>query len=80
MLHIICYIFSLFPQDFGDSIPGHGGITDRMDCQVRFYEVWIHKKSVSTMAFQIFFNFPVSSKLFNSSDKLVYHAWLVIMH
>lgn len=21
-------------QDFGDSIPGHGGITDRMDCQV----------------------------------------------
>ena len=23
-------------QDFGDSIPGHGGITDRMDCQVSF--------------------------------------------
>ena len=22
-------------QDFGDSIPGHGGITDRMDCQVQ---------------------------------------------
>jgi phosphatidate cytidylyltransferase len=21
-------------QDFGDSIPGHGGITDRMDCQM----------------------------------------------
>lgn len=26
-------------QDFGDSIPGHGGITDRMDCQVSFAEV-----------------------------------------
>lgn len=23
-------------KDFGDSIPGHGGITDRMDCQVNF--------------------------------------------
>lgn len=21
-------------QDFGDSIPGHGGFTDRMDCQI----------------------------------------------
>lgn len=21
-------------QDFGDSIPGHGGMTDEMDCQV----------------------------------------------
>lgn len=20
-------------KDFGDSIPGHGGMTDRMDCQ-----------------------------------------------
>ena len=27
------YLLS-FLQDFGDSIPGHGGITDRMDCQV----------------------------------------------
>lgn len=26
--------FSFLFQDFGDSIPGHGGITDRMDCQV----------------------------------------------
>eukprot|EP00955_Chlamydomonas_euryale_P018869 201247-Chlamydomonas_euryale.AAC.5 len=22
-------------KDFGDTIPGHGGITDRFDCQVR---------------------------------------------
>lgn len=21
-------------QDFGDSIPGHGGLTDRFDCQL----------------------------------------------
>lgn len=25
---------SILLQDFGDSIPGHGGMTDRMDCQV----------------------------------------------
>ena len=28
-------------QDFGDSIPGHGGFTDRMDCQVN-YECSLH--------------------------------------
>lgn len=31
-------------QDFGDSIPGHGGITDRMDCQVTLMKlVTLHK-------------------------------------
>ena len=30
------YLISNLLQDFGDSIPGHGGITDRMDCQVNF--------------------------------------------
>jgi len=24
----------VWAQDFGDSIPGHGGFTDRMDCQI----------------------------------------------
>ncbi|XP_042948894.1 superoxide dismutase [Mn], mitochondrial-like isoform X4 [Carya illinoinensis] len=33
-----CYL-----QDFGNSIPGHGGITDRMDCQISFDEVWIQQ-------------------------------------
>jgi CDP-diglyceride synthetase len=23
-------------KDFGDTIPGHGGFTDRMDCQVSY--------------------------------------------
>jgi len=37
-VHCICYNSPLLLQDFGDSIPGHGGITDRMDCQVSFDE------------------------------------------
>lgn len=30
------FAFWCYMQDFGDSIPGHGGMTDRMDCQVGF--------------------------------------------
>jgi len=35
-----CHVFPIL-QDFGDSIPGHGGITDRMDCQVDYFDVSI---------------------------------------
>jgi phosphatidate cytidylyltransferase len=37
-------------KDFGDSIPGHGGMTDRMDCQIlmgMFTCVWIHTRLTS---------------------------------
>ena len=32
-------------KDFGDSIPGHGGMTDRMDCQC----VYLFKLTRSTL-------------------------------
>lgn len=35
------YVFEW--QDFGDSLPGHGGMTDRMDCQVCYHNRHYHK-------------------------------------
>jgi phosphatidate cytidylyltransferase len=49
-------------KDFGDSIPGHGGMTDRMDCQIMmgmFTCVWIqsmlskHDSSIQSILTQI---------------------------
>jgi phosphatidate cytidylyltransferase len=49
-------------KDFGDSIPGHGGMTDRMDCQIMmgmFTCVWVHtmlipsNPSVESLTIQI---------------------------
>lgn len=45
-------------KDFGDSIPGHGGMTDRMDCQFImgffayvYYHAWIatHQVKLGTV-------------------------------
>lgn len=35
-MQTLSFAFWCLVQDFGDSIPGHGGMTDRMDCQVGF--------------------------------------------
>lgn len=30
---LFCFNFCFVLQDFGDTIPGHGGLVDRFDCQ-----------------------------------------------
>jgi phosphatidate cytidylyltransferase len=62
-------------KDFGDSIPGHVGITDRMDCQGLmniFTNIWMHSvifKKPATLgaAMSMISGMPVNDqvKLFN---------------
>lgn len=41
-------------KDFGHSIPGHGGMTDRMDCQYVINFFFAHKcKAVLTLTYDL---------------------------
>lgn len=70
LLKIILFLL----QDFGDSIPGHGGITDRMDCQVS----WKFKILSVLMGILIFSGIFVEMKVYKcifSSNVAVIRLW-----
>ncbi|KAF3775673.1 Phosphatidate cytidylyltransferase 2 [Nymphaea thermarum] len=59
-------------KDFGDSIPGHGGMTDRMDCQMVmavfsyiYYQSFIvpHNDTVDTILQQILGNLSIEDQI-----------------
>ncbi|CAN6443217.1 unnamed protein product [Victoria cruziana] len=59
-------------KDFGDSIPGHGGMTDRMDCQMVmavfsyiYYQSFIvpHNDTVETILQQILGNLSIEDQI-----------------
>ena len=49
-------------KDFGDSIPGHGGMTDRMDCQVAVYLLHSQSYNPSVAELDPFFKPPLPKK------------------
>lgn len=72
-------------KDFGDSIPGHGGFTDRMDCQMVmavfayiYYQsfVMVQDLSVETILEQILRNltFEEQRELYGQLGKLLVRA------
>ncbi|CAL5405474.1 unnamed protein product [Camellia sinensis] len=66
-------------KDFGDSIPGHGGFTDRMDCQMvmAVFAYIYHQSFVIPQSYpvEVLLDQDIKEPYFRGAESTIHEAW-----